>query len=134
MTEFIVYIKAREQTRTVSTADAETARNSTFCSGVVIRARKGYSDFPTNISSGCSVSLPCKIQIGEKSTKSVAEYDANLRIQDGIMDLELADRSKDILETVRGTGKTFSSFGITGFASFVEAPSDNSYAEFNELF
>ena len=134
VTEFIVYIKAREQTRTVSTADAETARNSTFCSGVVIRARKGYSDFPTNISSGCSVSLPCKFQIGEKSTKSVAEYDANLRIQDGIMDLELADRSKDILETVRGTGKTFSSFGITGFASFVEAPSNNSYAKFNELF
>ena len=134
VTEFIVYIKAREQTRTVSTADAETARSSTFCSGITIRAREGYSDFPTNISSGCSVSLPCKVQIGEKSTKSVAEYDANLRIQDGIMDLELADRSKDILETVRGTGKTFSSFGITGFASFVEAPSDNSYAEFNELF
>ena len=70
----------------------------------------------------------------KQGNKSVAEYDANLRIQDGIMDLELADGSKDMLETVRGTGKTFSSFGIKGLKGFAEAPSNNSFDKFAELF
>ena len=134
VTEFIVYIKAVDITKTISDADAETARNSTFCGGIAIRAREGYNDFPTNIASDRCDAIPFKILIGEKTTKSIAEYDATLNLQSNSLIIDFVDKSKDLLESVRNPSKTFSSFGIKGLKGFAEAPSNNSFDKFAELF
>ena len=44
------------------------------------------------------------------------------------------DVNADILETVRGTGKTFYNFALTGVNGIIAVPSENSLTKFNELF
>ena len=40
----------------------------------------------------------------------------------------------DILETVRGEGKTFTGFGINGITGFMPAPGVNSQTKYDQLF
>ena len=131
VTEFIVYIKAEESFSAVSTAIATAARNSTSCGGISVTPREGYA-FPANISPTCNASTNCTIQIGEKST-GITEYDAALCFTNGTMFFEVSNMA-DVLETVRGEGKTFTGFGINGITGFMPAPGVNSQTKYDQLF
>ena len=132
VTEFMIYIKAEEEFSSVSTANATTARNSTRCNGTIkITPRVGY-EFPTIISPSCTVTKNCKIKIHEKSTGKVTEYDAVLAFDNGVITIEVI--LADILETVRGEGKTLTSFGFSDITGFMAAPSANSQTKYDQLF
>ena len=134
VTEFIVYIKAEEGFSAVSDAIATAARNSTECyNSISVTPREGYNNFPANISPTCATSTKCTIQIGEKSTGKITEYDARLNFLAGKMTIEM-DLGTDILEHVRGEGKTFTGFGINGITGFMAAPGVNSQTKYDQLF
>ena len=132
VTVFMIFIKAEEGFSAVSAANATAARNSTRCNGTIkITPRVGYA-FPANISPTCTVTKNCKIQIHEQSTGKITEYDAVLAFDNGVITIEVI--LADILTTVRGEGKTITSFGFSGITGFMVAPGVNSKTKYNELF
>ena len=135
VTEYIVYIKAEEGFIAVSTANATAANSSTSCSHIInITPRDSYV-FPTNISPTCNVTIPCVIQVGEKSSSNGPyEYDAYFCLNNGEMLFEMSNIGVNILEHIQGSDKTFTGFGVTGLTGFMPVPGVNSQTKYNTIF
>ena len=137
VTEFIVYIKADTSfsSALISSSVVETVRGSTSCDAIKLVSREGYNAFPANISPTCNVTIPCVIQVGEKSSSNGPyEYDAYFCLNNGEMFFEMSNIGANILEHIQGSDKTFSGFGVTGLSGFMPVPGVNSQTKYNTIF
>ena len=116
----------------INTANAKIARDSTRFYGIILDPMVETKRFPVNVSEEYTGSIPCKIKIGEKTTGSVT-YDAYFCYNNGTMFIEV-DNQADVLEKIRGTGKTFTGIGFTGISGFMPAPGVNSQTKYDQLF